>query len=217
MLYENIKGLIEEKFSENYFTEKQKISAFDKWDKIYPLVDSFLLSDDIIYLASISFFVFDEFNETRNFRHIADDFEIDPKVLALKVKEIAPYFNDHEPIQNVLKKGLLINEKSRKQTKDSKIISDETFIISIKHFKAFIASIFPEKDFFEIKTFIKLFNLNLSMSGYNISLSELEKKFGDLFIHLSFEPKKGREPDKFVNLKDRFGNYEPYTLIKLGE
>ena len=73
------------------------------------------------------------------------------------------------------------------------------------------------KDYIEIKQFLKLLDLNLYMSGYDIKNLDTEKKFGELFIYLGFEPKKGREAEKFVHLKDRFGQSEPYTLIKLGE
>ena len=77
--------------------------------------------------------------------------------------------------------------------------------------------LFKDKDYIEIKQFIKLLELNMFMAGYEITNTDIEKKFGDLFVYFGFEPKKGREQDKFVNLKDRFGNAEPFSLIKLGE
>ncbi|MFN8673492.1 MAG: hypothetical protein U0457_15585 [Candidatus Sericytochromatia bacterium] len=217
MSYENIKTLIENKFTEGYLDENKKISALNIWDKIFPFYESLSFGNEDIYLASVIFYAFDELGETKNFKQISNDFFVDPKALALKVKEISSILQKDGDVQHIMKRGISISETEKKQkhSVNTKKISDELFIESIKAFKDFVKTIFPEKDFFEIKTFLKLFILNLSMAGYDLSNLEAEKKFGELFIHFSFEPKKGREPDKFVNLRDRFNNYEPFTLIKL--
>lgn len=220
MTYESIKN----KLSDFFEDEKLKINALEKWDKIYPEYKELLDEEYNIYTASIVFAVFNTFEQTHSFKQLAKIFEVDAKELAIKVKEVLLLLGD-ENIQSSLKKGLeatfekntsskLIKEKS---ITNNKLLSDEQLVKIFKNYKSFLALVFFEKDFLEIKIFLKMLENTLSLAGYNLSKAELEKKFGELFIYLGFEPKKGREPDKFVKIKDRWGNYEPYTLIKLVE
>lgn len=220
MTYESIKN----KLSDFFEDEKLKINALEKWDKIYPEYKELLDEEYNIYTASIVFAVFNTFEQTHSFKQLAKIFEVDAKELAIKVKEVLLLLGD-ENIQSSLKKGLestfektisskLIKEKSITNTK---LLSDEQLVKIFKYYKTCLNVVFFDKDFLEIKIFLKMLENTLGLAGYNISKVELEKKFGELFIYLGFEPKKGREPDKFVKIKDRWGNYEPYTLIKLVE
>ncbi|RYX88253.1 hypothetical protein EON78_07715 [bacterium] len=81
----------------------------------------------------------------------------------------------------------------------------------------FAHQLFKNKEYIELKLFIKIFENNLNLAGYETKKVSIEERFGNVFYQLGFEPKKGREPEKFVKLKDRFGQSEPYSLIKLGE
>lgn len=221
MTYESIKN----KLSDFFEDEKLKINALEKWDKIYPEYKELLEEEYNIYTASIVFAVFNTFEQTHSFKQLAKIFEVDTKELAIKVKEVLLLLDD-ENIQSSLKKGLeTTSEKTAVVNKvikekivvNTKLLSDEQLVKILKNYKSFLALVFFDKDFLEIKIFLKMLENTLGLAGYNISKVELEKKFGELFIYLGFEPKKGREPDKFVKIKDRWGNYEPYTLIKLVE
>lgn len=221
MTYESIKN----KLSDFFEDEKLKINALEKWDKIYPEYKELLDEEYNIYTASIVFAVFNTFEQTHSFKQLAKTFEVDAKELAIKVKEVLLLLGD-ENIQSSLKKGLEtipekttnINKVSKeKPVVNAKSLNDEQLVKIFKYYKTCLNIVFFEKDFLEIKIFLKMLENTLSLAGYNLSKAELEKKFGELFIYLGFEPKKGREPDKFVKIKDRWGNYEPYTLIKLVE
>lgn len=220
MTYESIKN----KLSDFFEDEKLKINALKKWDKIYPEYKELLEEEYNIYTASIVFAVFNSFEQKHSFKQLAKIFEVDSKELAIKVKEVLLLLGD-ENLQSSIKKGLEIHFEKTTSTKlikeksltNNKSLSDEQLVEVFKNYKSFLALVFFEKDFLEIKIFLKMLENNLFLAGYNMSKAELEKKFGELFIYLGFEPKKGREPDKFVKIKDRWGNYEPYTLIKLVE
>lgn len=220
MTYESIKN----KLSDFFEDDKLKISAFEKWDRIYPEYKELLVEEYNVYTASIAFTVFNDFDQIHSFKQLAKIFDIDAKELALKTKEVLLLLGDAD-IQNSLKKGLettpekptinkVIKEKSVVNTRS---LSDEKLVQIFKYYKECLNVVFFEKDFLEIKIFLKMLENTLGLAGYTITKAELEKKFGELFIYLGFEPKKGREPDKFVKIKDRWGNYEPYTLIKLVE
>lgn len=220
MTYESIKN----KLSDFFEDDKLKTSALEKWDKIYPEYRELLEEEYNVYTASIVFAVFNDFDQIHSFKELAKIFDVDAKELALKTKEVLLLLGD-ENIQNSLKKGLettpekTITPKVSKEKPvvNTKLLSDEQLVQIFKYYKACLTVVFFEKDFLEIKIFLKMLENTLGLAGYNISKAELEKKFGELFIYLGFEPKKGREPDKFVKIKDRWGNYEPYTLIKLVE
>lgn len=113
------------------------------------------------------------------------------------------------------KKDFILESKDFKN--NTREIADEELIILFKSFMKFAYHLFKNKEYIEIKQFLKIFGANLNLAGFNLKDISIEEKFGNLFYQLGFEPKKGREPEKFVKLKDRFGQSEPYSLIRLGE
>ena len=115
-----------------------------------------------------------------------------------------------ETIENTIKS--IINPKNT-----SKELNDDELIHLLKSFMKFAHQLFKNKEYIELKLFIKIFENNLNLAGYETKKVSIEERFGNVFYQLGFEPKKGREPEKFVKLKDRFGQSEPYSLIKLGE
>lgn len=117
--------------------------------------------------------------------------------------------------KRVTKKDLLLESKDFKN--NTREINDEELLILFKSFMKFAYQLFKNKEFIEIKLFLKIFENNLNLAGFDTKKINIEEKFGNLFYVLGFEPKKGREPEKFVKLKDRFGQSEPYSLIRLGE
>ncbi len=242
MYYESIRTLLEEEFLNKDLNEEQKFRGLDLLNKLSENFHKITNSKPLFIVASLAFFVLNESENSHSFRSIGEQFGVEPKTLALKVKEMLPFL-EIENHEDVLKKGLmassgqhktvavqdskkgeivkliqqeLISIKKRISTTESEF-NDKELVEIFKSFKNFLELIFKDKDFIEIKQFLKLLELNLYMAGFDIKKTNLEKKFGDLFIYLGFEPKKGREAEKFVNLKDRFGKTEPYTLIKLGD
>ncbi len=238
MYYESIKASLEEEFKYNNLDDELKFKAFDLLNKLSDNFDKLANCKPNIISASLAFFVLSQEGKTRNFKQMEDDFGVDAKKLALKVKEISPFLG-LENADELVKQGLFLNQREPKTVSKTKIadtavipesivkakkksnnhleIHDEDLIVIIKKLRDFAYFLYKDKEYIEIKQFVKLLELNLFMGGYNTSNVDTEKRFGDLFIHLDFEPKKGREQDKFVNLKDRFGNFEPFSLIKLGE
>ncbi len=126
------------------------------------------------------------------------------KTKSLKIDKI-------EDIEKAVK-NILVSK-----TSTDKEITDDEIIHLLKNFKKFACQLFKNKEYIEIKLFLKIFQINLVFAGFDTKKINIEEKFGNLFYHLGFEPRKGREPEKFVKLKDRFGQSEPYSLIKLGE
>lgn len=237
MYYESVKTSIEEEFKYNNLDEELKFKAFDLLNRLSEDFDKLASSKANVLAAAIAFFVLAQENQIRNFKQMEDDFGVDAKKLAMKAKEIGPFLGI-ENYSEFISEGLLLSQEAkqkkirekperiipnqilktaRTKSDNSVEINDEDFIDLTKEFKKFSAYLFKHKDYIEIKQFIKLLELNLFMAGYETTSTDIEKKFGDLFIHLGFEPKKGREQEKFVNLRDRFGNSEPFSLIKLGE
>lgn len=100
---------------------------------------------------------------------------------------------------------------------NTKELTDDELQVLFKSFMKFSHLLFKDKEYIEIKLFLKIFENIMFLAGFDTKKINIEEKFGNLFYSLGFEPKKGREPDKFVKLKDRFGQSEPYSLIKLGE
>jgi hypothetical protein len=243
MYYESTRTLLEKEFDKNNFNKNQKSRAMEILTKLFDNIEKLTITNPIYLVAAIAFFVLLESGKTRNFKQLGEDFGVEAKTIALKVKELTQILDINHP-EEIIKKGLFVIADAINQVEplekklsvdnirknipedilrtrrniNSKIeLKDQELIDLFKQFRQFASLIFKDKDYIEIKQFLKLLELNLYMSGYDIKNLEIEKKFGDLFIYLGFEPKKGREAEKFVRLKDRFGQAEPYTLIKLGE
>ena len=108
-------------------------------------------------------------------------------------------------------------EKSIKQKRKIKPgpLSDEKLINIFKSVQDLISQLYDRKDYFEIKRFLQYVEINLLMTGYEVELTYLEEKFGQLFTSLEMVPKKGRDAEKFVRITDKYGNIAPYVLIRL--
>lgn len=238
MYYESVKVLLEKKLNQSIFSEAILNDALDFLNLVDQNSDKLKNSNDAITSASIYFIVLNNHGVHKNFKQCAEIFDVDPKALTLKVKEIVFALDLHNA-DSLIMKGLMVSESEQVEiekvsTKHSPVfntktshksnhsslkttITDKELIELFKSFIQYFSVLFKDKEYIEIKVFLKLFDNTLSFAGYDIKSIDTEKKFGDLFIYLGFEPKKGREQDKFVNLRDRFGKYEPYSLIKLGE
>lgn len=136
--------------------------------------------------------------------------------IALKKNSDESKVKKNEKIEDVEKTiKNIFNSKSANSA--GKEINDDEIIHLLKSYRKFANQLFKNKEYIEIKLFLKIFQSNLMLAGYEVKKLDIEEKFGNVFHQLGFEPKKGRDPEKFVKLKDRFGQSEPYSLIKLGE
>lgn len=138
--------------------------------------------------------------------------------LVAPIKKVLTEINSISTLNSSTKKTkkdfILDNKDFKNNTRE---INDDELISLFKTFMKFAYNLFKNKEYIEIKQFLKIFETNLNLAGFNLKNINIEEKFGNLFYQLGFEPKKGREPEKFVKLKDRFGQSEPYSLIRLGE
>lgn len=234
MYYESVKVLLERRLHLNMSSEEILNDALDFLNLVDQNSDKIKTSNDALIAASIYFIVLNNHSIHKNFKQCAELFDIDAKALTLKVKEIV-FTLELNNADSLIMKGLMVTESEKIEAEKVSVkthhtrstnkshsplkttITDKELIELFKSFIKYFSVLFKDKEFIEIKTFLKLFDNTLVFAGYDIKSIDTEKKFGDLFIYLMFEPKKGREPDKFVNLRDRFGKYEPYSLIKLGE
>lgn len=234
MYYETLKTLIEDEFKISGFDEDATFQALDILNSLSEHEDRLSNSKEIITVAAIAFLVFEQNGNFKNFREIAHIFGTDAKKIALKAKEIALILNI-DNFEEIMTKGLSIFELPKQETikvtktvkkevindKESKSsgkdINDDELHILLKSFMKFAYQLFKNKEYVEIKLFLKIFENNLNLAGFDTKKTNIEERFGNIFYQLGFEPKKGREPEKFVKLKDRFGQSEPYSLIKLGE
>lgn len=230
MFHGDLRLFLSEELENSGFDEKVKQKSFEIFFKLEKNLVNLSNFEQSYLSVSIIFLALCELNRSENFKNLADSFGLDSKKLAIKTKEVALYLNIKNP-QKILEKGLRADKTNKQElhnqhkeykpvySEDLSKINNNEWINIFKNYTKFIESLFTNKnkDFIEIKTYLKILTVNLTFSGYKISEEEIEQKFGELFIHLNLEPKKGRESDKFVKLKDRFGNFEPYTLIKLGE
>lgn len=229
MNYENIRTLLEEEFEKAKINNEIKTQALNILAEMLENQEKFTSSEPIYTVAALAFFSLEKTGHGKNFKQLADQFDIDAKPLALKAREIIQALSFPHG-EEILKKGLMLAapEKANtpkeipgeilkiKKNATGKDLKDKELVQLFREFKNFAELLFRDKDYMEIKHFLKLMELNLHMAGYDLKTLNLEQKFGELFVYLGFEPKKGREAEKFVSLKDRFGHFEPYTLIKLG-
>jgi hypothetical protein len=126
---------------------------------------------------------------------------------------------DEEQVGRKKKKGSY-TEVRKKATKEKRGVSpiplsDKLFVQLFKQVKDLVKLLHQDKEYFEIKKYLKYVEINLVMSGYEVNNNYLEKKFGRLFPQLNMIPKKGRQAEKFVHLYDNYNRAEPFVLIKL--
>lgn len=226
--------ILDEEYKKNHISESQKEKALEY---LASLSGNGNIPGNITSLetaVALVFFCTYESENFRTFKQLGDYFGLEPKEFALKVREIGlllelPYFNE------VIKSGLIKTETKIPNSsplsnfKDSfKIttksgatineLNDVVLIDLFKKFKYFIDFLFKDKEYIEIGQYIKLFELNLFMAGYDINDTNIQKKFSDLFVFLDFKPQKGNsEPEKVVPLKNRSGKYESFSRIKIGD
>src|SRR5690554_1461952 len=143
-----------------------------------------------------------------------------------KIKDVL-YLEDYtidqlknEEIVEPQKKEIYYKEARKKATRKKRVISpspisDEKFVLLFKQVKNLVKLLHQDKEYIEIKKYLRYVEINLILSGYEKDHDYLEEKFGKLFYRLDMVPKKGRRAEKFVHLNDKYGRSEPYVLIKL--
>lgn len=96
-------------------------------------------------------------------------------------------------------------------------LSDRAWLACFRAARVLCAALRPEDEFIEIRALLRVVPAVARAAGWSCRPAEPEEAFGRLFHQLDWEARKGRDARKFVRLADRFGQSEPFVLIKLQE
>ena len=97
------------------------------------------------------------------------------------------------------------------------LLDEGRWLALFRALRVLVAAERPEVEFLEIRTLLRSAPAVARAMGWSCRPSEVEEAFGRLFHRLDWEARKGRDARKFVRLADRFGQMEPFVLIKLQE
>ncbi|MEB3238179.1 MAG: hypothetical protein VKO64_11220 [Candidatus Sericytochromatia bacterium] len=96
-------------------------------------------------------------------------------------------------------------------------MTDRAWLAAFRAAKVLCAALKPEDEFLEIRALLRIVPAVARAAGWSCRPPEVEEAFGRLFHLLDWEARKGRDARKFVRLADRYGQFEPFVLIKLQE
>ncbi|MEB3205105.1 MAG: hypothetical protein VKP57_10440 [Candidatus Sericytochromatia bacterium] len=96
-------------------------------------------------------------------------------------------------------------------------LEDVQWIAGFRATRLLLAAARPDDAFVEIRQLLAKVPAVVRAFGWSCRPAEVEEAFGRLFHRLDWEARKGRDARKFVHLADRYGQSEPFVLIKLQE
>ena len=95
-------------------------------------------------------------------------------------------------------------------------LAEADWIALFKKTHLLVSHLYSDKTHIEILRYLRHVEVNLTLAGYTIARRLIQEHFSLVFPRLGFEPAKGRDPRKFVSLRDMTGRQESFVLLKLG-
>lgn len=227
-----IEDCLKEKLKKEGILPRYNTTLSKLWqDYLYSQEKGYISGDEKGWAAALYYILYNIIiKEKKNQGECAAVFNISRGNLGRKYREIKGVINlkDYQIRENSLqeetikyKKDNIISTKKKNKfiienkPDSDQLLTDEVFKELFIQMKELIKLLHQEKEYFEIKKYLKFIEINLKMSGYNLDYYYLEEKFGKLFPKLKMIPKKGRQAEKFVHLYDNYGQAESFVLIKL--